>query len=227
MKVLVFNGSPKREASDTLHMTRAFLDGMREAGPVEAEIVHVVDKRIDYCLGCFACKRNGGVCVRQDDMAGLLRKMLQSDVLLFSFPLHSYGMPASLKNLIDRTLPLSAMAMQKVGDRYEHVGQANYEHLRFLMLCGCGFPNSRRNFEPAIAQFELLFPNRHTILTMPESPMFSAPEAAPVTTPRLSLLREAGRQYAQSFAIDPALLEQIGSPMIPEDLYAKICSGEA
>ena len=60
MKVLVFNGSPKREASDTLHMTRAFLDGMREAGPVEAEIVHVVDKRIDYCLGCFACKRNGG-----------------------------------------------------------------------------------------------------------------------------------------------------------------------
>ena len=160
-------------------------------------------------------------------MAALLRKMLQSDVLLFSFPLHSYGMPASLKNLIDRTLPLSAMAMQKVGDRYEHVGQANYEHLRFLMLCGCGFPNSRRNFEPAIAQFELLFPNRHTILTMPESPMFSAPEAAPVTTPRLSLLREAGRQYAQSFAIDPALLEQIGSPMIPEDLYAKICSGEA
>ena len=112
MKVLVFNGSPKREASDTLHMTRAFLDGMREAGPVEAEIVHVVDKRIDYCLGCFACKRNGGVCVRQDDMAALLRKMLQSDVLLFSFPLHSYGMPASLKNLIDRTLPLSAMAMQ-------------------------------------------------------------------------------------------------------------------
>ena len=184
MKVLVFNGSPKREASDTLHMTRAFLDGMREAGPVEAEIVHVVDKRIDYCLGCFACKRNGGVCVRQDDMAALLRKMLQSDVLLFSFPLHSYGMPAPLKNLIDRTLPLSAMAMQKVGDRYEHVGQANYEHLRFLMLCGCGFPNSRRNFEPTIAQFELLFPNRHTILTMPESPMFSAPPRPRPAQPR-------------------------------------------
>ena len=136
-------------------------------------------------------------------------------------------MPAPLKNLIDRTLPLSAMTMQKVGDRYEHVGQASCEHLRFLMLCGCGFPNSRHNFEPAVAQFRLLFPNRHTILTMPESPMFSAPEAAPVTTPRLSLLRKAGRQYAQSFAIDPALLEQIGSPMIPEDLYAKICSGEA
>ena len=32
--------------------------------------------------------------------------------------------PASLKALMDRTLPLSSMAMQKVGDRHEHVGQS-------------------------------------------------------------------------------------------------------
>ena len=114
-----------------------------------------------------------------------------------------------------------------MGERYEHDSRADTAHLRFVMICGCGFPNSAHNFEAAVQQFQLLFPRNHTILTMPESPMFSAPEAAPVTTPRLSLLREAGRQYAQSFAIDPALLEQIGSPMIPEDLYAKICSGEA
>lgn len=30
-KVLVFNGSPKRNASDTMNMTRAFLDGMNSA----------------------------------------------------------------------------------------------------------------------------------------------------------------------------------------------------
>ena len=51
------------------------------------------------------------------------------------------------------------MAMQKVGDRYEHVGQADFSHLKYLMICGCGFPNSTHNFEPAVAQFKMMFPN--------------------------------------------------------------------
>ena len=111
-------------------------------------------------------------------MRALLDAMLASDLLLFSFPLYSYGMPAMLKNLIDRMLPLSSMAMAQVNGRYVHVGQRDYSHLRFMMICGCGFPNSKRNFEPAVRQFELLFPHGHTIMTVPESPMFNAPEAA-------------------------------------------------
>ena len=126
-----------------------------------------------------------------------------------------------------RTLPLSSMAMKEVNGRYIHVDQRDYSHLRYLMICGCGFPNSRRNFEPAVRQFELLFPNNHTILTVPESPMFNAPEAAVVTVPRLELVRRAGRQYAQTGQIDTALLAEIGSPMIPEELYAKIVNGTA
>ena len=227
MRILVFNGSPKKDRSDTMHITRAFLEGMQEAAPQEIRIIDVIDQHIEYCLGCFACKRNGGTCRHQDDMRGILEEILASDLLLFSFPLYSYGMPAPLKNLIDRTMPLSAMAMQKVGDRYEHVGQADFSHLRYLMICGCGFPNSKSNFEPAVAQFRLLFPNHHTIITVPESPMFNAPEAAVVTVPRLELVRQAGRAYAESGAIDAALLAEIGSPMIPEETYAAIVNGGA
>ena len=57
-------------------------------------------------------------------MPGILQKILDSDILLFNFPLYCYGMSAALKNLIDCTMPLSSMAMRKAGERYEHVGQA-------------------------------------------------------------------------------------------------------
>ena len=225
MKILVLNGSPKRGQSDTMHITRAFLDGMQAAAPQDVHVIHTVERHIEYCTGCFSCMRNGGTCVHDDDMRAILEEILTSDLLIFSFPLYCYGMPASLKALLDRTLPLSNMAMRKVGDRYEHVGQADYSHLRYLMISGCGFPNSRHNFEPAVRQFELCFPCDHTILTVPESPMFSAPEAAAVTAPRLALVKQAGKQYAETGVIEPELLAQITSPMIPEEQYAAIVNG--
>ena len=225
MKILVFNGSPKKEKSDTMHITRAFLDGMMETAHHDIQTIHVIDQHIEFCSGCLACMRNGGACCHRDDMGSILEQILASDLLLFSFPLYCYGMPAMLKNLIDRTLPLSSLAMQKVGDRYEHVGQADFSHLNYLMICGCGFPNYKQNFEPAVAQFKLMFRDNHTVITVPESPMFNAPEAVEVTVPRLSLVKEAGRQYAKNGMIEAALMEQITSPMIPEEIYAQIVNG--
>ena len=222
MKILVLNGSPKREKSDVMHITRAFLAGMNEAGPQQVRTIHVIDRKIGYCSGCFACMHNGGTCAQDDDMREILHEMLDSELLIWSFPLYCYGMPAPLKALLDRTLPLSSMEMRKTGARYQHVGQADTAHLRNLMICGCGFPNSRQNFEPAVAQFKLCFHGDHTILTMPESPMFNVPAAAPVTEPRLALVKQAGKQYAETGTVDPALLEEIGSPMIPEETYAAI-----
>ena len=225
MKILVINGSPKRDISDTMHITRAFVDGMNEASQNEVHTIHAVEKHIEYCTGCFSCMRNGGDCIHRDDMRGILEEILDSDLLIWSYPLYCYGMPAPLKALLDRTLPLSSMAMHKVGDRYEHIGQADFSHLKYVMICGCGFPNSQHNFEPAVMQFERCFPNEHTIITVPESPMFNAPEAAVVTVPRLELVKKAGMQYAENGAISDELLKEITSPMIPEEQYAEIVNG--
>ena len=227
MKILVFNGSPKRDESDTLCITRAFLAGMQAAGAQQIKVLHAVDQHVEYCTGCFACMNNGGHCIHDDDMRGILEEILRSDLLLFSYPLYCYGMPAPLKAIIDRILPLSKMTMEKVGDRYQHVGQGDYSHLRYVMICGCGFPNSKQNFEPAVAQFKLLFPHGHTVITVPESPLFNVSGAAVVTEPRLELVKAAGRQFAETGAIDEGLMAQICSPMIPEEQYAAIVNGEA
>ncbi len=225
MKILVFNGSPKKENSDTMHITRAFLEGMKETRQQDIHIINIIEQNIEYCTGCFSCMRNGGKCILSDDMREILKEITESDLLIFSFPLYAYGMPAPLKAMIDRLLPLTSMEMREVNGSYRHVGQSNYSDLKFVMICGCGFPNSRNNFEPAVDQFKKLFPMNNTIITISESPMFNAPEAAPVTVPKLELVKEAGKMYAEGFFVSEKLLRDIMTPMIPEEQYAKIVNG--
>ncbi|MBO4563098.1 MAG: flavodoxin family protein [Clostridia bacterium] len=222
MRILVLNGSPKRDRSDTMVVTRAFLEGMNEAAPQDVKVIDVIDKHVEYCTGCFSCMFGAGGCVIEDDMRGILEDILSSDLLLLSFPLYCYGMPAPLKAVIDRVLPLSSMEMQKSGERYEHVGRNDLSGLRYMMICGCGFPNSKHNFEAVVMQFRLLFHGSGIALTMPECPMFNAKAAEPVTGPRLELVRRAGAQFASGGAIDEALMAEICSPMIPEEVYASI-----
>lgn len=225
MRILILNGSPKKDKSDTMHITRAFVEGMNEVSENEIRLIHVTDKNIHYCRGCFSCMRNGGTCVQTDDMQEILREMVAADLVILSFPLYCYGMPAPLKTVMDRILPLTSMQMEKVGERYVHTTQSDVSHLRFMMICGCGFPNSKQNFEPAVAQFRLMFRAENTVITVPESPMFNAPEASVVTLPRLEQIKRAGNVYAQNKSIPEELLAEICSPMIPEDVYAQIING--
>ena len=90
MKILVINGSPKKEKSDTMHITRAFLDGMNEVAENEIKTIHAIDKHIEYCSGCFACML-GGDCIHHDDMRGILEEILDNDLLIWSYPLYCYG----------------------------------------------------------------------------------------------------------------------------------------
>ena len=222
MKVLVLNGSPKAERSDTLHIARAFCDGMKSAADVEVKEIHVIKKRIEYCTGCFVCKKNGGTCVIRDDMAEILDEIKSSDVIIYSFPLYSYGMPAPLKNVIDRLMPLSSWAMvREENGKYGHTMHKGLDSLRYVMLCGCGFPNSKHNFEAAVRQFELKFPRNRTIITVPESPMFNIPQADELTKPRLELIKQAGAQYAANGEIEAELMQAVTSPMLPDQIYAQ------
>ena len=114
MKILVLNGSPKREQSDTMHITRAFLEGMNKAARQDIHIIHVINKHIEYCTGCFSCMRNGGTCVDDDDMREILEEILSSELLIWSFPLYCYGMPAPLKALLDARFPCPAWQCRKL-----------------------------------------------------------------------------------------------------------------
>lgn len=100
-KVLILSGSPRLGGnSDTL--CNEFMKGAKEAGH-QVEKIFVAGKNIGYCKACYACK-DSGICAIKDDMAEVLDKMLEADVIVLSSPVYFYSISAQLKAVIDRTV---------------------------------------------------------------------------------------------------------------------------
>ena len=117
MNVLVLNGSPKKK-SDTFRLTNAFLKGLNKTKEHEVNIIHVMEKDIAPCRGCFGCwQKLDGHCVIQDDQNDILDLYRRADVVIWSFPLYCYGMPSHLKAVLDRTIPLVKMDMVPLSSR--------------------------------------------------------------------------------------------------------------
>lgn len=101
-KVLVLAGSPRKGGNSDL-LCDAFIKGAREAGH-DAGKIYVGDLKIGGCKACYAC-RGTGVCFQKDDMAGVLEKMVEADIIVLATPVYFYSLSGQLKTLIDRTLP--------------------------------------------------------------------------------------------------------------------------
>ncbi|MBD3369854.1 flavodoxin family protein [Candidatus Fermentibacteria bacterium] len=104
-RILVVNGSPRGNNSNTRVMIDEFLKGAGKAG-ADSEIVTLAEKQIEHCLGCFFCwTRTPGECVLDDDMEDLLPK-LDTDLLVFATPLYVDNVTGLTKNFMDRMIPL-------------------------------------------------------------------------------------------------------------------------
>lgn len=100
-KVLILSGSPRKNGNSDI-LCDEFARGALEAGH-EVEKIRIAEKNIGFCRACYAC-RGTGVCAIKDDMAEILQKMIDSDVLVLASPVYFYSIDAQLKALIDRTV---------------------------------------------------------------------------------------------------------------------------
>jgi multimeric flavodoxin WrbA len=97
--VLALAGSPvKGGSTDTL--LDQVLRGVMEKG-ASVEKLYLCDLEIAPCNSCGECDETG-VCTIDDDMEGLYKKLLKSDVIILASPIYFMGLPAQLKAMIDR-----------------------------------------------------------------------------------------------------------------------------
>lgn len=101
-RVLILSGSP-RKGGNSDALCDEFMRGAAESGN-EVKKIRVAEKNVGYCRACYYCKKSGGKCVINDDMAEILDEMIKADAIVLASPVYFYSIDAQLKTVIDRTV---------------------------------------------------------------------------------------------------------------------------
>ncbi len=220
MKILVLNGSPKSEYSNTMCLTRAFLNG---AGWADAEIIDVTRAGVKGCLGCFACwNKTPGKCVIKDGMGEILSKMIEADVIIWSFPLYYFSVPGDLKNLIDRQLPLALPFMAKGNESGGHPARNDLTHQKHLIISTCGFWTPKGNYEAVTSMFDhFCGKDDYTAIFCGQGELFRVPELKGRTDAYLEIVRRAGAEYAAG-GIHDGTQAELAEPLYPREVFEKM-----
>ncbi|MDV0443677.1 flavodoxin family protein [Methanorbis rubei] len=104
MKVLAFNGSP-RKSWNTATLLKNALEGAEAIG-AETELIHLYDLNFKGCKSCFACKMIGGKsygrCAVQDDLQEIFTKVEEADALVFGSPIYLGRVSGEMAAFLDR-----------------------------------------------------------------------------------------------------------------------------
>lgn len=224
MRILVINGSPKGEKSNSYQLTKAFLKGIsQEDRTAEIRERAVCKMDIHPCLGCFSCwNRTPGKCCIQDDMEQVIRDLLWADLTVWSFPLYYFTVPGALKNLIDRQLPMNLPFMEEQEGQIGNGGHPSRYDMsgkRTVVISTCGFYTAEGNYDGVRSLFDHhCGPGNYTAIFCGQGELFRVPELSAVTGAYLSGVEQAGREY-MSGGISAESRERLSQLLLPRETF--------
>ncbi len=226
MNILVINGSPKADKSNSIQLTNAFIGGICEScrdNLPNIERLNASQLNINPCLGCFSCWKNTpGVCCLHDDMKIVLDKLLWADITIYSFPLYYFGLPGKLKTLIDRQLPLSLPFMNSEIESGGHPSRYDNSNKRTVLISTCGFYTAKNNYDSVTSQFDKICgKDNYTTIFCGQGELFRVPELKERTDEYLEIVKKAGKEYI-SGSITVETKENLDQLLYPRDVFEKM-----
>jgi multimeric flavodoxin WrbA len=102
MKVIAFNGSPRKDGNTALLISKVFAP-LQEAG-IETEVFQLGGTNIRGCRACYRCFETKDCrCAFDDDVANAaIAKMTQADAIILASPTYVADITPETKALIDR-----------------------------------------------------------------------------------------------------------------------------
>ena len=225
MKVLAFNSSPRMDKGNTALILNPFLDGMREAGAA-VELFYTKKLNINPCQGCFTCwLKTPGVCFQKDDMQMLHPKLRQADIWVLATPLYVDGMTGSMKNLLDRLIPLVQPFIELRDGHCRHPLREGRKSGKVVLVSNAGFWEMD-NFDPLLVHMKAICKNMgtefagallrpHGEILKPLMEMGRSPDDV------FEAAREAGRQLVEEGKMSPETLSIVSRELAPRESYLR------
>jgi len=132
MKVVAFNGSPRKEGNTGLLLLKVLSELEREG--IDTEMIHIGGRKVRGCTACMKCLDNQDrKCVFEDDLINTcIRKMAEADGIIIGSPTYFADVSTEVKALIDRAgfvgMVNGGMFSRKVGAAVVAVRRAGGIH---------------------------------------------------------------------------------------------------
>jgi len=237
MRVLALNSSPRTGSqSKTELMLNPLVEGMLDAGG-EVEVVNLREKKIKHCVGCYTCwTKPPGKCIHKDDMTGeLLPKWLESDLVVYATPLYNYGMNATLKAFVERTIPSMEPFFEFQDGRMFH--PLRHKCPALVILSVAGMPDEG-HFSALSAHMTYMAatPGRNLAAEIyrPAAEMMPNPLFHETSKDILDATKQAGRELVMTMEVSSETMERITQPLVEPRSFAvmanvfwKTCIAEA
>ena len=133
-EILGICGSARKKGN-----TATLLREALHAAGMESELVFLSDLTIGFCTGCLSCVKNKGVCIKDDDMQGLLDKMIEARAIVLGSPNYYYDVSGLMKNMIDRSISSSYLGVGEYTGMAWHGWRPFYDKVGGVIICQAAF----------------------------------------------------------------------------------------
>ena len=102
-KIYAINGSPRKNGN-TAQLLQKALEGAASAG-AEVKLIQLADLNFSGCRSCFTCKKLANPspgCVLKDDLAEILKELLQADGIIMGSPIYFGAETGLYRNFLER-----------------------------------------------------------------------------------------------------------------------------
>lgn len=155
MKVIAFNGSPRKNGNTSLLIKAVFAELEKEN--IQTELISLTESHLKGCMACYQCYQNKDQkCIIKDDLFNdYIQKMIQADGIILGSSVYVADVTSAMKafmdraclvgranqNLFRRKLGASVMAVRRGGEIHAYDTMNHFFGIMEMITIGSSYWN--------------------------------------------------------------------------------------